>query len=74
MARELHAIFPTATATALSIKGLHTVGGDSGRKATKMGRALIFALFGAIVWRVVSVYAPGILWDWHFFSWYATFA
>ncbi|RPA85009.1 OPT superfamily oligopeptide transporter [Ascobolus immersus RN42] len=70
MARELHAIFPTATATALSIRGLHSVGADSKRKASKMARGLLIALFGSIVFKIVAPYAPGILWDWHIFSWF----
>lgn len=43
--------------------------GDGGirRKlnARKKPSALIAAFCFAITWRCVSVYAPGILWDWH---------
>jgi hypothetical protein len=73
MARELNLIFPTATATAMSIRGMHAIGGNAARNATKKGRALVIALFAAIVLRVVSLYAPGILWDWHIFTWYVAF-
>lgn len=32
-------------------------------------RALSFAFSGALLLRVVSQYAIGIMWDWHFFTW-----
>jgi hypothetical protein len=34
----------------------------------KVGLSISFAI--ALVIRVVSQYAPGILWDWHFFTWF----
>jgi OPT oligopeptide transporter protein len=68
LARELKLIFPTATATALTIRSMHDAvrGGAAGMKKMK---ALLTAFGGAFVLRVVSQYAPGIVWEWHPFTW-----
>ncbi|RPA81593.1 OPT superfamily oligopeptide transporter [Ascobolus immersus RN42] len=70
MAKELNLIFPTATATALAIRSMHTVGGAAGKIAMKKSRALGYTFLICIIWRVVSQYALGILWDWHIFTWF----
>jgi hypothetical protein len=70
VARELRLIFPTASATAMTIRSMHqaVTGEIIGKKKMK---ALSIAFVGALVLRVVSQYAVGILWDWHIFTWYA---
>lgn len=70
VARELRLIFPTATATALTIHSMHSAGGAAGEAARKKTKALAWSFGICIVWRVVSQYALGILWDWHFFTWF----
>jgi len=70
MAKELSLIFPTATATAFAIRSMHTVGGAAGNIAVKKSRALGYTFLVCIIWRVVSQYALGILWDWHIFTWF----
>lgn len=70
MAKELNLIFPTATATAFAIRSMHTVGGAAGNIAVKKSRALGYTFLVCIIWRVVSQYALGILWDWHIFTWF----
>ncbi|GKT47522.1 putative metallocarboxypeptidase ECM14 [Colletotrichum spaethianum] len=55
-ARELKLMFPTSTATALTIRSMHA-------------GALGFAFGACIIHRVASYYAIGILYDWHVFTW-----
>jgi hypothetical protein len=66
VARELQLVFPTSSATALTIRSMHdAVRGETIGKM-KM-KALSWAFAAAMVLRVVSQYALGILWEWHFF-------
>ncbi|KAF2273660.1 oligopeptide transporter [Westerdykella ornata] len=69
VARELRLIFPTASATAMTIRAMHqaVTGEIMGRMKMK---ALSISFASALVLRVVSQYALGILWDWHFFTWF----
>ncbi|KAH7169905.1 OPT oligopeptide transporter protein-domain-containing protein [Dactylonectria macrodidyma] len=69
LAKQLRLIFPTSTATAATIRSLHiaTTGGDSAKKKIYV---LLWAFLAALVLRVVSNFAPGILWDWHIFTWF----
>ncbi|KXT13751.1 hypothetical protein AC579_10088 [Pseudocercospora musae] len=64
---RLKGIFPTPTATAVTIRSLHAAGlaGDAMRKA----RVLVGTFIGACLFKTGSVYAPGILWDWNIFYW-----
>ncbi|KAF2834275.1 oligopeptide transporter [Patellaria atrata CBS 101060] len=69
VARELNLIFPTASATAMTIRSMHeAVNGEAVAKL-KM-RALGGSFVAAFLLRVVSQYAVGILWDWHIFTWF----
>ncbi|KAI8456543.1 putative oligopeptide transporter [Phakopsora pachyrhizi] len=61
-------VFPTPTATAIAIHGLHS-GPEGEEKGRKQVICLSIALFGAIFLRVVSQYVPGVLWDWHWGWW-----
>ncbi|KAL7273709.1 hypothetical protein RUND412_003416 [Rhizina undulata] len=70
VARELKLVFPTATATAMTIRSMHQIGGNAGEAARTKTRTLVIAFLISIVWRVGTGYVPGILWDWHFFSWF----
>ncbi|KAI2615248.1 oligopeptide transporter [Hypoxylon sp. NC1633] len=68
VARELKLLFPTPTAVALTIKSMH--GGAAGaREALSKLKALSLAFTLALVQRVASYYAVGILYDWHVFTW-----
>ncbi|KAK8053040.1 hypothetical protein PG996_012341 [Apiospora saccharicola] len=69
VARELKLMFPTPTATALTIRSMHAVGSGAAEALAKV-KALGIAFAGAITLRVVSDYALGILWDWHIFTWF----
>jgi len=66
VARELRLVFPTPSATAITIRNMHQAagGGNSSTPRRKM-KVLCFAFTFAIVHRVVSPYAPGILWVSH---------
>lgn len=68
LARELKLIFPTPSATALTIRSMHDAlkGRATGMKKLK---AMGGAFGGAMIIRIVSQYAPGILWEWHPFTW-----
>ncbi|KAK5131939.1 hypothetical protein LTR08_000451 [Meristemomyces frigidus] len=69
VARELRLIFPTPSATAMTIRSMHAAATGEAIAKMKM-RALGFAFSGAFLLRVVSQYATGILWDWHIFTWF----
>ncbi|KAK8098170.1 oligopeptide transporter [Apiospora kogelbergensis] len=69
VARELKLMFPTPTATALTIRSMHAVGSGAAEALAKV-KALGVAFGSAFVLRVVSDYALGILWDWHIFTWF----
>jgi hypothetical protein len=61
VARDLHLIFPSSSATAITIRGMH-LAADGGSTARRKMRALIQAFSFACVVRVMSQYAIGILW------------
>lgn len=64
VARELRLIFPSASATAMTIRRMHAATtGEAAAKAKMKALSIAFAI--AFVLRVVSQYAVGILWDWH---------
>lgn len=69
VARELKLVFPSATATAFTIRSMHAVGSGAD-DAVKKIKALGVAFLISFVLRVVSDYALGILWDWHIFTWF----
>ena len=68
VARELRLIFPSFSATAVTIRSMHTAGTGEAMAKLKV-RALSIAFTFAVILRVVSQYALGILWDWHIFTW-----
>lgn len=57
-------VFPNGVAAAHIIRSLHS-GAAAEAHARKKTKALLIAFLCAITLRVVSEYAPGILWDWH---------
>jgi hypothetical protein len=69
LARELQLIFPTPLATALTIRSMHDAAKGETVGLKKM-RAMAYSFCGATILRVVSQYAPGILWEWHPFAWF----
>ncbi|KXJ92090.1 OPT oligopeptide transporter [Microdochium bolleyi] len=69
---KLKLIFPSPTAVAYTIRALHAVGGQGAADARKKSICLAAAFGGAMALRIVSVYAPGILWDHHVFWWLYT--
>ncbi|ORY00460.1 oligopeptide transporter [Clohesyomyces aquaticus] len=69
VARELRLIFPTPSATAMTIRSMHqAITGEQMAKLKMRGLSIAFS--GALILRVVSQYCVGILWDWHFFTWF----
>ncbi|SPJ76324.1 related to permeases - unknown function [Fusarium torulosum] len=69
VARELNLVFPTPTATAMTIRSMHAVGSgaaDAMRKIKSLGISFIIALL--II--CVGQYADGILHNWHIFTWF----
>ncbi|KAK1992168.1 OPT-domain-containing protein [Colletotrichum falcatum] len=65
---ELKLVFPTSTATALTIRSMHA-GVNGAREAVSKLRALGYAFGACPVHRVASYYAIGIQYDWHLFTW-----
>lgn len=61
--------FYSATATAVAIRSMHAVG-TGAAEAMKKIKALGIAFAVALVQRVASYYAIGILYDWHIFTWF----
>lgn len=68
LARELKIIFPSSTALAFAMQSLHSSAAKA-HETKKKGHMLYWFFLGAFTLRVVSQYAPGILWDWHVFTW-----
>jgi uncharacterized oligopeptide transporter (OPT) family protein len=68
VARELRLMFPTPTATALVIRNMHA-GRSGAANALKKLWSLSWSFLFALILRIVSQYAPGILWDWHPMTW-----
>jgi len=64
VARELGLIFPSASATAMTIRSMHAATTGAADAKAKM-KALSIAFVAALVLRIVSQYCIGILWDWH---------
>ena len=62
LARELRLIFPSPSATAMTIRSMHAAATGEAIAKMKM-KALAYAFSAAFVLRVVSQYATGILWD-----------
>lgn len=69
VARDLKLIFPTSSATAMTIRSMHATGQGS-LDAIKKLRSLMASFVIALVLRVASGYAVGILYDWHIFTWF----
>ncbi|CCF38542.1 hypothetical protein CH063_09600 [Colletotrichum higginsianum] len=69
-ARDLDLVFPSSMATAMSIHSMHSAA-DGEEAARPKLKATIYAFGAAMVLRVISQYAPGLLWEWHVFTWLA---
>lgn len=54
----------------MTIRSMHSVGAGGNAPAKKKTNALAITFAVAILFRIGASYAPGILWDWHFFSWF----
>ncbi|KAI0127548.1 OPT superfamily oligopeptide transporter [Xylariales sp. AK1849] len=68
VSRELRLLFPTPTAVALTIRSMHA-GAAGSKEAMSKLKALGVSFGAALVQRVASYYAIGILYDWHPFTW-----
>ncbi|KAH7041348.1 OPT oligopeptide transporter protein-domain-containing protein [Microdochium trichocladiopsis] len=66
--RELRLMFPSPTAVALTIQSMHA-GAAGAATAVKKLKALGISFTLALVQKVASLYATGVLYDWHFFTW-----
>lgn len=69
---KLKLIFPSPTAVAYTLRALHAGGAASEAAGLRKAKCLAYAFGGAACLRVVSIYAPGILWDHHVFWWLYT--
>ncbi|KAK2772821.1 hypothetical protein FQN52_006918 [Onygenales sp. PD_12] len=68
VAQELNLIFPSSSATAITIRSMHQAASGASVARRKLA-ALLYAFIFAVVLRVGSQYAIGVLWDWHPFTW-----
>lgn len=55
----------------MTIRSMHAAG-SGGLEASKKLKALMITFACAIIHRVASYYAIGILYDWHIFTWYVS--
>ena len=62
VARESHLIFPTPSATAITIRNMHQAADDRSSVPQRKTRVVSLAFAFAVVLRVLSQYAVGILW------------
>ncbi|KAG5440127.1 hypothetical protein PCANB_001696 [Pneumocystis canis] len=62
-------VFPTPSACALTIRSLHSGIIAYGVMKRKVW-SLSVSFFTAILLRISSNYAPGIMWNWHIFWWF----
>lgn len=63
-------VFPSPTATAFTIRSLHSTTSAAARLAAKQKIRVLAASFTAsFVFKSLCGYAPGILQDWHIFYW-----
>ncbi|PLB53361.1 OPT superfamily oligopeptide transporter [Aspergillus steynii IBT 23096] len=68
VARELDLVFPSSSATAMTIRSMHQAIEGAAMAQRKL-RAMVIAFSSALLLRVVSQYAIGVFWDWHVFTW-----
>lgn len=61
VARELNLIFPSSSATAITIRSMHQAASGASMARHKLA-ALLYAFIFAVLLRVASQYAIGILW------------
>lgn len=69
---KLKLIFPSPTAVAYTIRALHAGGAAAEAAGKRKASCLGFTFLGAVIWRVMSEYAPGLLWDHHWGWWFYT--
>ena len=62
VARESHLIFPTPSATAITIRNMHQAVSERSSIPQRKMKTLSLAFVFAITLRVLSQYATGILW------------
>lgn len=63
-------VFPTPTATAFTIQSLHATTTQAARKTANKKITVIASSFSfSLIFKSISSYAPGLLWDWHIFWW-----
>ena len=66
-------VFPTPTATAFTIRSLHSTTSAAARIAAKKKVLILAGAFGgSFVFKSLCGYAPGLLTDWHIFWWFYT--
>ncbi|SPO05120.1 related to permeases - unknown function [Cephalotrichum gorgonifer] len=69
VARDLNLVFPTPTATAVTIRSMHAVGSGAA-DAIKKIKILGYCFIGAMAHTITSNYAVGIMREWHIFTWF----
>ncbi|KAH6980729.1 OPT oligopeptide transporter protein-domain-containing protein [Ilyonectria sp. MPI-CAGE-AT-0026] len=70
LARQLNLVFPYGTASAVTIRALHSGSSEQGYGQTKDNvRGISITFLSSLVWSVATSYAPGILYTWNPFWW-----
>ncbi|CAG9950422.1 unnamed protein product [Clonostachys rosea f. rosea IK726] len=71
LARQLSLYFPLGTASAITIRALHSAS-DGASGAKEKLKMISYSFSASLVWSVASSYAPGILYSWNPFWWIYT--
>ncbi|WYZ33756.1 hypothetical protein EsH8_I_000032 [Colletotrichum jinshuiense] len=68
LARTLNLTFPMGTASAITIRALHSK--SEGNQTSRQNLvSMSIAFTASLIWAVASSYAPGILYNWNVFWW-----
>ncbi|CAH0054458.1 unnamed protein product [Clonostachys solani] len=68
LARQLSLYFPLGTASAITIRALHSAS-DGVSGAREKLKTISYSFLASLAWSVASSYAPGILYSWNPFWW-----
>ncbi|KAF7556191.1 hypothetical protein G7Z17_g1660 [Cylindrodendrum hubeiense] len=68
LARQLSLYFPMGSASAITIRALHSAA-DGSTEAKDNVRGITISFCSSLVWSVATSYAPGILYSWNPFWW-----
>ncbi|KAH6664789.1 OPT oligopeptide transporter protein-domain-containing protein [Plectosphaerella plurivora] len=69
LARHLSLVFPTGTASAVTIQALHSAASAGADRSKENIRTIACSFSFSLVWSIATSYAPGILYTWNPLWW-----